>query len=323
MKNTLTLIALLLLLGASTATAQTEHNITPPSGEGWEVPEKATSGSTVTIKYTGNKYVKSVKIKRKYPDNCVPGVFSVSATKKVYFSKGNLQYQPSSNTWRFADKQYTLLDANTSDHTTTSYTPTSEDWIDLFGWGMWLDEITDKTKITNTSTTDSQYAPVLTADNEFAENHRTVYGEQWFTLSTAEWRYLFNYSGYTNSTRAGKYGEGKVNGINGVILLPDDWTYPTDLSASSTSADDFKSGSSSWSNSYTAEDWVKMETAGAVFLPAAGSRLGTSVYYVGSVGGSWSSTANSEADAYVLCDVDPAHGSYRCGGISVRLVRGL
>ena len=33
--------------------------------------------------------------------------------KKVHFSKGNLQYQASTNTWRFAEKQYDIIgDAN-------------------------------------------------------------------------------------------------------------------------------------------------------------------------------------------------------------------
>ena len=34
------------------------------------------------------------------PDGALPGLFSVSATQRVYFSQGNLQYQASTNTWR-------------------------------------------------------------------------------------------------------------------------------------------------------------------------------------------------------------------------------
>ncbi len=37
------------------------------------------------------------------------GLFSVSPTKKVHFSQGNLQYQDSTNTWRFAENQYDLV----------------------------------------------------------------------------------------------------------------------------------------------------------------------------------------------------------------------
>ena len=37
------------------------------------------------------------------PEGVINGLFSVSSTKKVYFSQGNLQYQASTNTWRFAE----------------------------------------------------------------------------------------------------------------------------------------------------------------------------------------------------------------------------
>ena len=35
--------------------------------------------------------------------------FSVSSTKQVYFSKGNLQYTQSTNTWSFASAQYAVI----------------------------------------------------------------------------------------------------------------------------------------------------------------------------------------------------------------------
>ena len=39
-------------------------------------------------------------------DGVLNGIFSVSATKKVRFTRGNLQYQASTNLWRFAEHQY-------------------------------------------------------------------------------------------------------------------------------------------------------------------------------------------------------------------------
>ena len=53
-----------------------------------------------------------------------------SEGKQVYFSQGNLQYQASTNTWRFAENQY---DAIGNDNSNIS--STNEGWIDLFGWG--------------------------------------------------------------------------------------------------------------------------------------------------------------------------------------------
>ena len=38
--------------------------------------------------------------------------FSVSPSKVVFFSRGNLQYQASTNTWRFAPHQYDFIGAD-------------------------------------------------------------------------------------------------------------------------------------------------------------------------------------------------------------------
>ncbi|MCQ2960062.1 MAG: hypothetical protein MJ198_07745, partial [Bacteroidales bacterium] len=87
------------------------------------------------------------------------------------------------------------------------------------------------------------------------------------------------------------------------------------------------------SNTYTTSDWSKMESNGAVFLPAAGYCHGSVVGDVGSDGYYWSSSAYDlaghlcfysdnavmnlgSASAYV-------NGSDRYYGLSVRLVRGL
>lgn len=43
------------------------------------------------------------------PEGAINGLFSVSPSKKVYFSQGNLQYQASSNTWRFAEHQWNCV----------------------------------------------------------------------------------------------------------------------------------------------------------------------------------------------------------------------
>ena len=43
------------------------------------------------------------------PEGALSGEFSVSATTKVHFSQGNLQYQASTNNWRFAAHQYDTI----------------------------------------------------------------------------------------------------------------------------------------------------------------------------------------------------------------------
>ena len=65
-----------------------------------------------------------------HPTGSINGLFSVSATQQVYFSKGNLQYRASTNTWRFAEHQYDCCGSNNQ-----SVSSTYSGWIDLFGWG--------------------------------------------------------------------------------------------------------------------------------------------------------------------------------------------
>ena len=89
--------------------------------------------------------------------NGTPYEFSVSPTKKVWFSTGNLQYQASTDTWRFAEYQYEYVafgqssDGNYRGLVFTGGMYPSGDvgdkcdnelisssyngWIDLFGWG--------------------------------------------------------------------------------------------------------------------------------------------------------------------------------------------
>lgn len=49
---------------------------------------------------------------------------------QVYFSQGNLQYQASTNTWRFAENQYDAIGS-----VNWAISSTNEGWIDLFCWG--------------------------------------------------------------------------------------------------------------------------------------------------------------------------------------------
>lgn len=72
---------------------------------------------------------------------------------------------------------------------------------------------------------------------------------------------------------------------------------------------------------------VTARNGNSIFLPAAGSRFGTDVRYVGFSGLYWSSSANYYDDAYYLAFGNGSAyvGSYgdRRGGLSVRLVLGL
>ena len=239
------------------------------------------------------------------------GIFSVSSSKKVIFSSGNLQYHPANNKWRFAESQLDYIgDANSN--ISSSY----NGWLDLFGWS------TSSTNFgVSTSTDNADYA------GSFVDWGRNKIGNDapntWRTLTYDEWSYLRrkrpNYSELC--------GVAQVNGVNGLILLPDDWTCPSGIT--------FKSGFHSELDvdyyaayqTFTAAEWSKLESAGAVFLPAAGNRYGTNVYYVQYYGFYWSATEYDSGRAYYLyfrSDIVLMHIlNYRDDGQSVRLVKDL
>ncbi|MBP5582989.1 MAG: hypothetical protein J6X43_03420, partial [Bacteroidales bacterium] len=77
-------------------------------------------------------------------------------------------------------------------------------------------------------------------------------------------------------------------------------------------------------NSYSSAEWSKMETNGAVFLPAAGYRDGTSVTLVGILGRYWSASAYDAFDASgisFMSNIVRVSRHSRPNGISVRLVQ--
>ena len=216
--------------------------------------------------------------------------FSVSQTKYITFSPGNLQYTQSTNTWSFAENQWDMI--GTDNVTGGSVSSDSKngyskggtalaDKIDLFGWS---------TSATNfgvsTSTDENDYS------GSFVDWGTNTIGNDapntWRTLSREEWEYLLNTRTNANSLK----GVAQVNGVNGLIFLPDNWTCPAGVS--------FKSGFHSSSGvdyyaayqTFTAEQWSKLEAAGAVFLPAAGYRAGSDGCNVQGYGGYCSATEN-------------------------------
>ena len=202
------------------------------------------------------------------------GVNSDGSPYQVYFSQGNLQYQPSTQTWRFATNQYDYVgdsrignvyeDSVKCDNSLISATYTG--WIDLFGWGTG-----DNPTCVSTNTAD--YNTFVDWGKHAISNG----GEQanmWRTLTIDEWRYLL----FERDSAFYKYGIGIVNGVRGLIILSDNWKLPKDrtfvpgIPFSDYSVDE------NWSqNTYTTTEWVGMELNGAVFLPAAGCRSGTEV----------------------------------------------
>ena len=266
------------------------------------------------------------------PEGAIRGLFSVSETQQVWFSQGNLQYIGSANTpyWKFADHQWDYFGDNgqgsispnvdrdlfgwgTSgyDHGAVCYQPWStsgnEDFYSAYGsdpFGMNWSNLNS-----GSGQADWGYNPISNGGN---------LTNQWHTLTADEWSYVFN----TRSTASGiRFAMAKVNNVNGVILLPDDW------STSYYTLSDTNDGHSGYSNNtITASQWSALEQYGVVFLPAAGCRHVISVIDVGNYGSYWS--ASCHAYGYGAYYVDFTNSEFcpelyvgRFWRFSVRLAR--
>ena len=233
----------------------------------------------------------------------VSGGFSVSASKKVYFSKGNLQYQASTKKWRFAENQWDALGQANS-----KISDKNSGWIDLFGWGTGTDPIKN-------STNNKDYGTFADWGKNNISNGG---GNKWRTLTKDEWEYVFE----TRSTPSGvRFAKATVNGIKGIILLPDNWniSYYGLENAN-------KIGANFEDNAISKSDWTsKLESKGAVFLPNAGCRKGTEISGLGKDGYYWSTTNFDSSGAYAVYiydrNVNSGKHYYHKNGFAVRLVR--
>lgn len=267
------------------------QDITVAEGKFYVIPSGVVMGSSSKETADGTIYT----VKEKKAQNWLSGAFTVDADgTQVYFSKGNLQYTVGTG-YKFADNQYDYI-GNTSANQKCTGT------FDLFCWGTGNNPAQ---KCVTVSTFDD-WGNHIESDN------------QWFTLSSAQWQYLLG----SSTERSGKNGIGtiKVGDQNylGLIIVPDGYTDPEGVTKN------FVSGTTN--TAYGESDWLAMEAAGAVFLPAAGYRLETSVNGAGSDGNYWSSTADGASNtSYIVYfnsgNLDPVSYSSRNCGQSVRLVR--
>jgi hypothetical protein len=167
------------------------------------------------------------------PSSAIKGehYFSVSADKKIIFSSGNLQHQPSTGSWRFADNQWDIF--------------IPEDSNDPIG--QWIGHFANDTSMLNNSV-----------------------GDGWRLLTQDEWRYLSN----TRENASNLISMATVQGKHGMVILPDNFD-STGIRFNPAVPVDFRADNYNYiadmnTNIYDAEEWKKMEDAGAVFFPCAG-----------------------------------------------------
>jgi len=262
----------------------------------------------------------------------VPGVltgeFSVGANKKVHFSQGNLQATTTDLgtnwTWAFAEHQWDYIGNNAANNAVNGdKTVSTNGTVDLFGWS------TPATYYgIHNSTTNTDYS------GNFKE-WGDLMGAGWRTLEGSEWEYLL----HERPNYEKLFALGSIAGINGLILLPDNWVLPNGLTFNPSTehnlawqTGDYYSNSSVGANNfndnaYLQSEWAQMEAAGAVFLPVTADRDGASVSIsgLGKYGGYWSSTLSNNYIAmsmvFFTYYLYPQVSHNRSNGLAVRLVR--
>lgn len=245
-------------------------------------------------------------------DGALPGVFSVSATKKVRFSQGNLQYNHSTRTWRFAQEQTSYIgDTYANKNGARS---TQDEWMDLFGWGTnghhnsadYYNQRYSPTSV-GYSVIDEYYnkygyGPSRGFESEWKNyldysNISNGGDAQWRLLSKNEWDYLLN-TRNTSCVLRGTVTRYFIT-TNGLIILPDNYVHPA-----GTSIPNYPNGSISLDSrleTISETTWQRMEAAGAVLLPYAGyRRKGT--YNTGCISGNGTILSVTNAGFYWTFD---------------------
>ena len=263
----------------------------------------------------------------------INGRFTINAQGgQVLFAYGNLQAvcssadgdesTPETFTWRFAANQWECIGGISS---SGGGTATGNNYIDgdgslstagtvdLFNWVGASSSLTGNASygINNASGQGNVAGEALKTD------WGNLFGGGWRTLSKDEWDYVFN-------TRSGvRYAKATVNGVAGVILLPDDWSTSYYALVETNKADVNFSA-----NIINSDNWTKsLEAHGAVFLPAAGYRSSDKVYDKGTKGFYWSSSSVSDDNTKAYClkfdgsSLQAQDTENRVNGYSVRLVK--
>ena len=296
-----------------------------------------TTGSSQTL-LAGKLYIINVTMIK--VEGALPGRFTINADGgQVYFSRGNLQAtNATANStdgwaWSFAEHQYDYIggtsiatDAGASANNKVGNNfITTAGTVDLY---VWIGKTSSLSPYgINNSTAKVNYSTSTTDVLKYdwgtlpITNGGNTANSGWRTPSCAEWTYILN--GRANA--ADKVGFATVGGKSGIIILPDIFTDPMKNGGSGAFVPKTMTGFEA--NVYTTGgNWEAMEANGAVFLPYAGSRAGTSV---SNYGGYWSSTCADPKDgnphAYYLhftaSMVDPTGSFTQHYGFSVRLVR--
>ena len=280
--------------------------------------------------------------------------FAVSDTKSVYFTPGNLQFIGSKADkahWQLAPTQYSYLGSSNAKPANVDQGVTFTGDIDLFGWGetgvaisgreanyfFGSNESTNADYKTNGRThpyelvADNNWATLFNGETKLYQDYNqatpkeyTKQGGDYCVLTKDEWTYLFTkqYWGYATVTLPND------SQVKGLVVLPS--SINTNEAAAAiiplwrkgvTNAKHNDGTDARFDDNKIASSVI--DAAGALFLPAAGYRSGTSISNVGAQGFYWSTTSSSETNAYYVgfggSWFYSANSNGRSYGFSVRL----
>lgn len=202
---------------------------------------------------------------------------SCNKNEKYYFSVSNTQ------TVILATSNLTYNEAEGLD-----FAPNAYDFGDVFGWGTGDNPALDDTaagayaefadwgaRLSSSSLASREVTDLSSASK--------VVTDSWRTLTSKEWRYMV----MSREKASDKYGFATVNGVQGLVLLPDNYD-------SAAFASMFTPGMNGYaSNNYDVEKWAEMAQLGAIFLPVEGGRETADTLAVSAVKGAyWTSTGN-------------------------------
>ncbi len=230
----------------------------------------------------------------------------------VRFAPGNLQYNAYYNTWRFAGAQWEAI-GNAAGNTTSENRESQMSWIDLFGYG---------TSGNSDGPSHTAYQPWATSTNaaEYWSNNLSydrADGTDWGVNDISNGWGSWRTPNWSEIIENNDIAYANINSVYGLIILPEGYDdhplgIPLDLNPININY------------IFDLAEWRKMEIAGAVFLPAAGYRSGTTVSQVGETGYYWSCLGSS-SEAFNLNilnrNVNAGATDNPSKGFAVRLIR--
>ena len=338
-------------------------NLPLPTGEYTDVTVTVYNSSdaeikTITRPLKASGTYTAARAKGRKLNAVLQSAFSVSSSKMVYFSLGNLQATTTDGstwTWGFAAHQWDYIggtDFNNGQKTgnmlingdgTLSESDTYT--VDLFSWvgasnTTWDGALGSAGNAAMHGITNSSALNSTDGYGNAVENLKSDWGNTisdsytWRTLTKDEWAYVFDTreSGSTvNGTSNARYTHATINtdvksGVNGMILFPDGITVDN---SEATSWGNVNSASE-WNTDTkcTKDEWTALAAKGCIFLPAAGERSPSTINRSGSVGFYWSFEGGQINSAYLVkFQQNNLYSRNLSGtrkvGLSVRLVRDM